>query len=40
MMNKNEMSAQDWINKCQELQVHLEKEKDKTKQLEIELQNR
>ncbi|CAD8059050.1 unnamed protein product [Paramecium sonneborni] len=37
---KNEMTAQDWILKCQELQAILEKEKMRTNQLELELKNR
>ncbi|CAD8136847.1 unnamed protein product [Paramecium octaurelia] len=40
VITKNEMTAQDWILKCQELQAILEKEKMRTNQLELELKNR
>ncbi|KAM3132411.1 hypothetical protein pb186bvf_015511 [Paramecium bursaria] len=39
-MTKNEMSSQDWINKCQELQLSLTKAEEKIKQLELELLSR
>ncbi|CAD8056055.1 unnamed protein product [Paramecium sonneborni] len=37
---KNEMTAQDWMQKSSELQSILEKEKMRTNQLELELKNR